>query len=236
MTSVPILSSMATRRILADLVGDWERATGNAATLVSIGGVEAIRRIRTGEVFDVVLLSKEALRELASDGLVEAGSITDFAISAAAIAIPSSATPTGDVKPDGAAAIKRLIAASGRVAVSTGPSGKAARALLQTWGFVEPSCHIVEAAPGIPVARLLAAGEADVGFQQLSELIGEPGIEILGPVPGDVLPATVFSAAHCHPHEQRTRAAEDLLRHLTSSASDAAKVAHGMAPPSPGRV
>ena len=90
--------------------------------------------------------------------------------------------------------------------------------------------EVVEALPGVPVARLVAAGDADVGIQQLSELLGAPGIDILGVVPDDVLPVTVFSMGLCAKVQSRA-AAEALLRALSGDTVRATLERHGMSMP-----
>ena len=71
-----------------------------------------------------------------------------------------------------------------RICYSTGPSGDHLKALCETWGLANSVlARALVAPPGVPVATLVANGDADLGFQQLSELIGQPGIEIAGPLP-----------------------------------------------------
>lgn len=226
MPAISILSSMATRRILGDLVESWKRKTGHDATVLSIGGVDAAKRLRAGEAFDIAVLADDALRGLAGDGVVVADSIVAFARSAAAVAVPSGA---GGVAPRDADAIRHLLARARKVGISTGPSGKAVRFLLQGWGIGAPACEIVEAKPGIPVARLLATGEAELGFQQLSELLGEPGITILGPVPADVLPVTVFAMGICKSATDAA-SAKALIDYLRSAETAMTKQQQGMEP------
>ena len=79
-----------------------------------------------------------------------------------------------------------------KLCYSTGPSGDHLKALCEKWG-VAPE-RVLIAPPGVPVATLVANGDADLGFQQLSELIGQPGIEVVGPLPPEIQAVTVFSA------------------------------------------
>ena len=197
MPTVSVISSMATRRILSELAEQWKAETGSEAHVQSIGGVDAARRIRAGEAFDIAVLAMDALQQLEADGFIVPGSVIGFARSPAAIAVPKG---KGKAAVSDATATRGLLSRARKVGISTGPSGKAVRSLLQSWGFAAPALEIVEAPPGVPVARLLAEGKADVGFQQLSELQGEAGIDILGPVPDDVLAATVFACVpwQCH--------------------------------------
>lgn len=226
MTAIYIISSMATRRVLGDLVEGWQRKTGHAATVLSIGGVDAAKRLRAGEAFDIAVLADDALRGLAGDGVIVADSIVAFARSASAVAVRSGA---GGPEPRDADAIRQLLGRAHTVGISTGPSGKAVRSLLQKWEIAEAACRIVEAKPGIPVAHLLSSGEVDLGFQQLSELLGEPGIEILGPVPADVLPVTVFAMGLCKSGGNASQA-KALIDYLNSAETTAIKRQQGMEP------
>ena len=85
--TVSVLSSMATRRSLADIAQTYEETTGAPVAVTSIGGVEAARRVREGAAFDVVVLADGALRTLAGDGFIAAETIRVFAHSATAIAV-----------------------------------------------------------------------------------------------------------------------------------------------------
>ena len=85
------------------------------------------------------------------------------------------------------------------------------------------------APPGVPVAALVANGEADLGFQQLSELIGQPGIEIVGPLPPQIQAVTVFSAGVASKSSD-PEAARALVAYLASVETDRAKRRHGMKP------
>ena len=85
------------------------------------------------------------------------------------------------------------------------------------------------APPGVPVATLVAGGEADLGFQQLSELLGAPGIAILGPLPAEIQAVTTFTAAIARA-SARPEAARALVDHLTAPTASPAKRRHGMEP------
>ncbi|WP_143137852.1 substrate-binding domain-containing protein, partial [Burkholderia ubonensis] len=86
------ISSMATRPVLARLAAAYERDTGTRVAITSVGGVDAVRRVRGGEPFDVVVLASDAIEQLATDGHVERGSRVDFARSGIAVAVASGAS------------------------------------------------------------------------------------------------------------------------------------------------
>jgi molybdate transport system substrate-binding protein len=121
---------------------------------------------------------------------------------------------------------------AGRIAYSTGPSGVALMALFRRWGIVDTGAsRLVQAPPGTPVGTLLARGEAELGFQQMSELLGVEGIARLGPLPPAVQITTVFSAAPVA-STPCTEAVRDLLDFMASTACDDARRHHGLQAPS----
>ena len=81
----------------------------------------------------------------------------------------------------------------------------------------------------MPVGTLVARGEVELGFQQLSELLNVPGINIVGPLPPAIQIVTIFSAGICAASTQGRRGAR-LLDFLTSPAAAEAKQRHGMEP------
>jgi molybdate transport system substrate-binding protein len=221
-----VISSMATRRVLAEIAGLFEQRTGAAIDLVSIGGVDAAKRIRAGEAFDVAVLAADALAALADEGHVDIASCRAFALSPAALAVRR-----GGARPErcDGEAIRAFIMRAQSVGVSTGPSGVVARKLLATWACPPP---IVEARPGEPVARLVAIGQAEIGIQQLSELVGEAGIDIACRIPADLLALTTFSAGRCRAGVN-AKQADAFLRAVAGPEAAACLLRHGMEPPPP---
>lgn len=227
-----LISSMATKAILAELAQAFTETTGTQVSLLSIGGVEAIRRIRGGLSFDVALLASGAMQALARDGFIDGDTHFDFAASATAIAVRAGAASEagGPAAAVDEAAIKDLIGQARSIGVSTGPSGQSIMALLQSWGIYEAiKARIVQAPPGVPVAQLIARGDVQLGFQQLSELMGQPGIQILGAVPESLLPLTIFAGGLQKATLKRAEAAE-LMHFLASEPAASVKRKYGMEP------
>jgi molybdate transport system substrate-binding protein len=187
------ISSMATRSLLGELCEAHLRAGGVPVRLESVGGVDAARRVDSGEAFDLVVLAADAIDALASSGRVLADSRCVLAESSVAIAVRG-----GAARPDvgSEAALRETVLAAGRIGVSTGPSGVALLKLFERWGVMDAlRDRIVQARPGQQVAALLARGDVALGFQQLSELQDEPGIALLGPMPPGLEIATRFVGA-----------------------------------------
>ena len=144
------------------------------------------------------------------------------------------AVAEGAAHPDigSAQALKAAVLAADKVAYSTGPSGVYLEKLFAHWGITaQLQGRLVTAPPGVPVGSLLANGEASLGFQQLSELMALPGIEVLGQLPPDVAYITVFSAAIAQAvaaQPERVQAVRDWMAFLASVATEPIKRRHGM--------
>jgi molybdate transport system substrate-binding protein len=219
------LSSMATRHILADLARDYEARNGTRVDIRSMGGVEAAKLVRAGEPADVVVLASRVMQSLEAEGHVVKGSIEDFARSEVAIAAPAGA-PRPSV--DSEEAVRQAMLDARRICYSTGPSGDHLKALCEKWGVVDSVLRrALVAPPGVPVASLVARGEADLGFQQLSELIGQPGVEVIGPLPREIQSVTVFSAG-ISMKSTEPEAAHALVAYLASAEAGDAKRRYGM--------
>ena len=222
-----MISSMATRQVLADLIATHERAGGAATVLEAVGGVDAAGRVQADEAFDIVVLAANALAQLESAGKTVGGSTVALVRSGVSVAVPAG-TPAPDISTE--EAVKAAVLAAPTLGYSTGPSGTHLLQTFERWGILDTVRErIVQASPGVPVARLVAQGEVALGFQQLSELLHAPGITIVGPLPPGVQLMTTFSAALATTCQQPI-AARALLAYLASPAADEAKRRQGMEP------
>jgi molybdate transport system substrate-binding protein len=224
---ITVISSMATRLLLAELAAAYTQATGHSVVIEAVGGLDAAKRVAAGEAFDVVVLASEPLDKLIAAGHVRAEGRVDLARSLVAVAVRAGA-PQPDIGSE--AALRRAVLDAGSVCFSSGPSGDFVRQLLQRWGIAESFAgRLVQTPPGVPVGSLVARGEVELGFQQLGELLPLPGITVLGTLPEPVACVTTFSAGLCTagPHPDAVQA---LLRYFTSPAADAAKRRQGMTP------
>jgi molybdate transport system substrate-binding protein len=220
---------MATRQLLNELLALYAAQGGAALQLDSVGGVDAAKRVQAGEDFDLVFLASDAIDKLVLSGHLDASSKVNLADSGVALAVRAGAhTPdisSGD-------AVRAAVLAARNLSYSTGPSGVALAKLFEAWGIAEEiKPRIVTAPPGVPVGSLVAKGEVELGFQQLSELIHLEGITLLGNLPADIQITTTFSAAissaSAHKPQART-----LLAFLASEQATAAIRRQGMEPAS----
>jgi len=218
---------MATRHLLNDLAATYAKRAGCAVAFESVGGVEAERRVQQGEAFDVVVLAAPAIERLAASGHVEATSRVDLVRSAMAVAIAAGA-PKPRVDDDDA--VRDAVLGARAIGISTGPSGTHVARLLERWGIADAVApRLVQAPPGVPVGALVARGDVELGFQQLSELVGLPGIDVIDALPPGVQSVTVFAAAIGR-HSTRGEVAAAFVRWLASAETADAKRRHGMAP------
>lgn len=218
------ISSMATRQVLAELAADFRSQAGVEVAIESVGGVDAAKRVAAGERFDVVMLASDAIDRLIAAGHLAAPRV-DLVRSPVAIAVREGA-PAPDVS--SGEAVKRAVEAAASLAYSTGPSGAHLQRLFERWGLADAvQAKLVQAPPGVPVGALVAEGRAELGFQQLSELMGLPGIRVLGTLPADIAFITTFSAAL---PADAPAAAQAWLAYAAGPEAVAAKRRHGMEP------
>jgi molybdate transport system substrate-binding protein len=224
---IKIISSMATRQLLADLIAQFQLTSPHRVTVESVGGVDAARRVRAGEAFDIVVLAANAIEDLIEAGRIVAGSRIDLVKSGVAVAVRSG-SPRPNIGSE--EAVRRAVLEARSLSYSTGPSGVHLTKLFERWSIADDiKDRIVQAPPGIPVGTLVAEGKAELGFQQLSELISLPGIDVLGPLPSAIQTVTTFSAglATASMHPEAVRA---LLDFMASPAAAGLKVKNGMEP------
>jgi molybdate transport system substrate-binding protein len=226
MTTIRLISSMATKPLLADLAAVYQaQAPGIQVQIESIGGVDAAKRVQTGEAFDAVVLASDAIDKLITSGHVLAGSRVDLVHSGVAVAVPAG-VKLPDISSEDA--LKAAVLAAPTLGYSTGPSGVQLAKLFEAWGIAEIiKDRIVQAKPGVPVGTLVAQGDVALGFQQLSEMLGVPGITVLGPLPDAVQINTTFSGSVAAT-SVRFEAVRAMLAFWASAACSQTKRRHGM--------
>ena len=226
MTTLRLISSMATKNLLVDLVALYAaHAPEVHVTVESVGGVDAAKRVQSGEAFDVVVLASDAIDKLIASGHVQAGSRKDLVHSSVAVAVQAGAAPV-DISTE--AALRQAVLNAASLGVSTGPSGVQLAQQFERWGISDQiRDRIVQAQPGVPVAALIAQGQVALGFQQLSEMMGVPGIQVLGALPEPVSITTTFSGGVAS-SAKNAAAVSALLAFWASSACRETHARHGM--------
>lgn len=226
MNEVPlkVISSMATRALLGELAERYRATTGRVVATEAAGGVDVAKRIRAGEEFDVVVLASDVIDALIGEGRLLPGRV-DVVRSPIAVAVRKG-VPRPDIGSE--AAVKQAVSAARTLSYSTGPSGRHLERTFERWGILDAIRErIVVPPPGVPVASLVAEGKAEIGFQQLSELIGHDGIDVLGLVPPEIQSVTIFSGG-IGARSARADAARELLAFLASPETAETKRRYGM--------
>jgi molybdate transport system substrate-binding protein len=213
---VSVMASNAFKEAYLELVPQFERASKHKVVTRFIGSADIMQRMKAGESTDVVILAANSVDELIGLGKVVPGSRVDLAKSGVGAAVRAGA-PRPDIS--SADALKRALLAATSIGYSSGPSGAYLAGLFQRMGIAdELKSKIRQTPPGVPVGDLIARGEAEIGFQQVSELLSIKGIDFLGPLPPDIQQITVFSAG-LHVSANDPGAAKALVKFLTSPAA-----------------
>ncbi len=214
----------------------FERATGHRLITTrgpSIGdSPEAIpTRLARGEIADVVILDGTAADELARRGLVRAETKVELAGSLIGMVVRA-----GAAKPDisSVATFKRTLLAAKSIAYSDSSSGTyLSTVLFAKLGLTDQlagKSRKVRGPPsGEPVAAVVARGEAEIGFQQISELIHVPGITLVGTIPTELQLVTVYAAALTRTAKE-PQAATALIRFLASPDAEPVILSAGLTP------
>jgi molybdate transport system substrate-binding protein len=220
-----VLGTPGVREFYAELVPEFERASGHQVATVWAGTVDVMKRIGGGETVDLVIVASDSLDELIKLGKVM--SRVDLAKSGIGIAVRA-----GALRPDitSADAIKKTLLAAKSIAYSSGPSGVYFAGLVKRMGIAdEIATRMKQIPPGGSVGELVARGEAEIAIHQQSELLPVKGIDIVGPLPADVQKITVFSAG-LHVGAREGDAAKALVAFLTAPAAVPVIKKHGMDP------
>jgi molybdate transport system substrate-binding protein len=191
-------------------------------------GNEAItKRVAEGEVVDVVVNAAQNIDRQSKDGKLAAATRTDFARSGIGVAVPASAAKVDVSTVD---ALRATLLAARAVVVSSGTSGRHMVEVFAKLGVGEQVKAKTKQPPsGAQIADFLASGDADIGFQQVSELLHAKGIHYLGPVPAELQNYTIYSAA-IHTSAVNADAAKALLAAFRSPSTQAVVRASGMEP------
>ncbi len=214
---------MATRFILNEASALFTQHSGLTIAVESIGGVDAAKRIRSGDIADVVILANTVIDQLVSEQfLLQRQDWVTSGIAVAIAADKSAPLLTTEMQ------VKEAVTQAESICYSTGPSGVYLEALFAGWGLSKiVGNKTVVAPPGVPVASLVASGQAQLGFQQLSELLNQPGIQVVGHLPEAIQLFTTFSLG-VHVNSKRRLQAEQLIAFLTSGAVNASVARFGM--------
>ena len=215
-----VIVSGAFRAAYVELIPKFEQASGHRVVSAFGGSMGTAPtaipvRLQNGEAADLIILAAEALEPLVKQGLIRAGSQVDLVRSGIGVAMRDGATvpDIGSVE-----AFKRALLQARSIAFSTSASGLYVIALFERLGIADTIRARLKQIQGEPVGDVVARGEAEIGFQQMSELMPVTGIRIVGPLPAELQTLAIFSAAIPVAAAQPDTA-RALIAYLTSSAA-----------------
>jgi molybdate transport system substrate-binding protein len=222
-----VLSTQATEEAYKELVPRFEKATGHKVNTVFTGTVNADKRLADGESYDMLIMSSGSIDGHIKGGKVAAGSRVDLAKSGVAVGVKAGA-PKPDVS--SVEALKNTILAAKSIGYSTGPSGIYIVSLFEKLGIADAVKSKLKQTPsGVFVGTLIANGETEIGFQQVSELFHFAGVDYVGPLPEPVQRYTVFSSGIAAGAKEGD-AAKALVKFLTAPDATSAYKKQGMEP------
>jgi len=220
------LFSNGVKAVVLDILPEFERAQATSPDITWASTNMLMDEIAKGVTGDLAILTDEAVDTLISAGKVVAGSRVDLGRSAIGIAVR-----VGAPKPDigSAQALKAALLAARSISYSkTGISGVHFPTVLARLGIAD-AVKIVIPPPGTLVGEVVARGDAEIGVQQISELLPVAGIAIVSPLPAELQKFTLFSAG-LFVGAREPDAAKALVTMLTAPAARALYERKGMEP------
>jgi molybdate transport system substrate-binding protein len=224
---IKVLSTQATEEAYKELIPQFEKATGHKVTTVFTGTLDANKRLAGGESYDVIIMSSTSIDEHLKSGKLAAGSRVDLARSGVGVAVKAGA-PKPDIKT--VDALKKTLLAAKSIGYSTGPSGVYMLTLFEKLGIADAVKPKLKQTPtGVFVGSIIASGEVEIGFQQVSELSTFKGIDYIGALPEEVQKYTIFSSGLIADSKQ-VEAAKALQKYLSAKTAGPAYKKRGMEP------
>jgi molybdate transport system substrate-binding protein len=189
---ITVLTSQGVVSAVRDLAPAFERASGHRVVVSFEAGPSLMNKIDSNAPADLVTHYPRAIDDLIKTGKVLAGSRVDFARGGIGLAVRAGAP-----KPDigSVEAFRRSMLAAKSVAYSkTGASGLYVAKLMERLGIAEQMAGKTQLVDGVPVAEVVAKGEAEIGLQQINVILPVAGIEYAGPLPSELQDYVEFAA------------------------------------------
>lgn len=224
-TNITLRTSNSTRPVLDLLVPEFERATGHTVTLIPDTAKNSLARIKAGERADLAVLLGTSIDTLVEMGVLVKASRQPFARSTIGMAVLKGA-PKPDIST--VEAFKRTLLNAKSIAHTVhGPSGAYFPGLIERLGIAEQVKPKTVTRPGGYIGVVVTAGEAEMAFQQICELLAVPGLDVVGPIPEEIQynfdsKAAIFAAS------KNQAATRELLTYFARPENAATFVAAGL--------
>lgn len=224
-----MIAPIGIKAAIDDLIPGFEKKTGYKVKPTYGTGLVTKKQVADGEPFDVPIV-QAPYDEVVKSGHVVAASMKPLASGRVGVAVKKGA-PKPDIS--SAEAVKRMLLSAKSVVYPNPARGPAAGItfdqMLVKLGIAEQVKPKLKPVVGAEVMKITARGEAEIGVTFLSELGGEPGIDIVGPLPLDIAPPTRL-VAFVSAHAKDAKAAKALIDYLSSGAAAATYKHHRMQP------
>ena len=203
---VNVIASTAMREVLEALVPQFERASGHKVTVSFLSGAVLPVKIKEGAQADLVVTTPQTIDDLVKAGKVVGGTRVDFVLSSAGVAVRAGAAKPDISTPE---SFKAALLAAKTVGYSQGPSGVHFMTVLAKLGITDQiKAKGVVPPLGQRVGTLIAEGKAEIGVQQVTELLQIPGIDFVGPLPCALQANIVYATATPTSAKERDAAAK----------------------------
>ena len=229
-SEVHLLTTGAFRQVATSLIPQYEAQSGNKVVVESDTAGGIIRRIESGTPFDLVVLTSQAVGDLVTEGKLVSDSSTNLAKVGIGVAVRSGAPHPGFGNPE---AFKQMLLKAKSIAYidpkAGGSSGIYISGLIERMGLTRQLKRKTVLVNGGLVADKVASGEAEIGLQQISELMAVEGVEMIGPLPKAIQSYTEYGAG-VGVKAAEPAAAKALLAVFTGPAAAPVLQAKGMQP------
>ncbi len=181
---IAVLASGATKEAYVELVPDFEKSSGHRVVTTWTGSANIKKQIAAGEIYDLSIVGGAEIDGFIREGKVVSGSRVDLMKSGVGVGVRAGA-PKPDIS--SSEALRKTVLSAKSIGYSTGPSGDYVVSLFERMGIADQVKPKLKQVPsGARISTFITSGKADIGFQQISELIHAPGVDYLGPLPPGV--------------------------------------------------
>jgi molybdate transport system substrate-binding protein len=210
---IQFLASTAMREALDELVPQFEKDSGHKVTISFYPAATLVLKVKENAPADLVMTTPDNLTLLTNTKHLVEGTRTDFVHSRVGVAVKEGAPKPDISTPDG---LKAAFLAAKSIGVSRGPSGVHLLGQMAKIGIADQvKAKMVQPDLGVRVGTLIADGKAEIGVQQIGELLPIKGIVFLGPLPAELQTVIVYGMARSA-NAKQWDAASGLMKYLTS--------------------